>query len=104
MNLPTLAEVQARYVPITIPATVPATTRRRKTSEREQEGPAAHRQRQGHWYKLDGEKADGVTTLLGNGIPKPALINWGGEHHRRIRGRQLGRNVGAVARRRASTS
>lgn len=26
MNLPTLAEVQARYVPITIPATVPATT------------------------------------------------------------------------------
>ncbi|MBM4592368.1 hypothetical protein GS909_06955 [Rhodococcus hoagii] len=32
----------------------------------------------GHWYKLDGEKADGVTTLLGNGIPKPALINWAG--------------------------
>lgn len=30
----------------------------------------------GHWYKLDGEKADGVTTLIGSGVPKPALINW----------------------------
>lgn len=30
----------------------------------------------GHWYKLDGDKADGVTTLLKDGIPKPALINW----------------------------
>ncbi|MFC9768818.1 hypothetical protein [Rhodococcus jostii] len=32
----------------------------------------------GHWYKLDGQKADGVTTLLGKGVPKPALINWAG--------------------------
>lgn len=32
----------------------------------------------GHWYKLDGAKADGVTTLIGDGIPKPALINWAG--------------------------
>lgn len=29
-----------------------------------------------HWYKLDGQKADGVTTLIGEGIPKPALIGW----------------------------
>jgi hypothetical protein len=27
---------------------------------------------------LDGEKVDGVTTLIGQGIPKPALINWAG--------------------------
>lgn len=30
----------------------------------------------GHWYKLDGHKVDGVTTVLSNGIPKPALTNW----------------------------
>lgn len=30
----------------------------------------------GHWYKIDGKKADGVTTILSNGVPKPALINW----------------------------
>jgi hypothetical protein len=30
----------------------------------------------GHWYKLDGEKVDGVTTVIGNGIPKPALMPW----------------------------
>ena len=30
----------------------------------------------GHYYKLDGAKVDGVTTVLSNGIPKPALINW----------------------------
>lgn len=33
--------------------------------------------RYGHRYTLDGQKADGVTTLLGAGIPKPALLNWG---------------------------
>jgi hypothetical protein len=32
--------------------------------------------RGGHSYKLDGQKVDGVTTIIGNGIPKPALINW----------------------------
>ena len=32
--------------------------------------------RNGHSYKVDGEKYDGVTTLLGKGLPKPALINW----------------------------
>jgi len=32
--------------------------------------------RGGHWYKLDGEKVDGVTTVIGNGIPKPALMYW----------------------------
>ena len=30
----------------------------------------------GHWYKLDGEKVDGVTTVIGDGIPKPALMPW----------------------------
>lgn len=32
--------------------------------------------RGGHFYKLDGEKVDGVTTVIGNGIPKPALMYW----------------------------
>lgn len=34
-----------------------------------------------HWY-LDedtGLKVDGVTTINGNGLPKPALINWAGD-------------------------
>lgn len=30
----------------------------------------------GHWYKIDGRKADGVTTLIGKGLPKPALSYW----------------------------
>lgn len=30
----------------------------------------------GHSYFLDGEKVPGVTTILGNGIPKPALVGW----------------------------
>jgi hypothetical protein len=30
----------------------------------------------GHWYKLDGKKVDGVTTLLGDGLPKKALMYW----------------------------
>lgn len=30
----------------------------------------------GHWYTLDGRKVDGVTTLLKDGIPKPALVGW----------------------------
>lgn len=30
----------------------------------------------GHTYLLDGEKADGVTWVLSNGVPKPALIDW----------------------------
>jgi len=30
----------------------------------------------GHSYYLDGEKCPGVTTILGNGIPKPGLIGW----------------------------
>jgi len=32
----------------------------------------------GHSYYLDGEKVPGVTTILGNGIPKPGLIGWAG--------------------------
>ena len=30
----------------------------------------------GHSYKLDGEKIDGVTTVIGNGLPKPQLVGW----------------------------
>lgn len=30
----------------------------------------------GHWYRIDGVKVDGVTTLIGGGMPKPALPNW----------------------------
>jgi hypothetical protein len=30
----------------------------------------------GHSYRIDGEQADGVTTLLGDGLAKPALVNW----------------------------
>lgn len=30
----------------------------------------------GHSYYLDGEKVPGVTTILGDGIPKPALVGW----------------------------
>jgi hypothetical protein len=32
----------------------------------------------GHTYLLDGRKVPGVTTIIGNGLPKPALINWAG--------------------------
>lgn len=30
----------------------------------------------GHGYKLDGQKVDGVTTLISGGLPKPALMYW----------------------------
>lgn len=30
----------------------------------------------GHHYLLDGRKVPGVTTIISNGLPKPALINW----------------------------
>ena len=30
----------------------------------------------GHSYLLDGEPVDGVTTIISDGIPKPALVNW----------------------------
>lgn len=29
-----------------------------------------------HYYKIDGVKVDGVTTLLKEGMPKPALVHW----------------------------
>lgn len=35
-----------------------------------------------HWYvdeDAGGERVPGVTTLTGNGLPKPALLNWAGE-------------------------
>jgi hypothetical protein len=31
-----------------------------------------------HSYLIDGEKADGVTWIIGNGMPKPALVGWAG--------------------------
>lgn len=30
-----------------------------------------------HWYKLDGQRCDGVTTLIGDGLRKKALESWG---------------------------
>ena len=30
----------------------------------------------GHGYTIDGKKVDGVTTLIGDGLPKPALTRW----------------------------
>lgn len=30
----------------------------------------------GHSYELDGTKVPGVTTIIGDGIPKPALVGW----------------------------
>jgi len=30
----------------------------------------------GHGYTLDGEKLPGVTTILSDGLAKPALVNW----------------------------
>ena len=30
-----------------------------------------------HWYKLDGQRCDGVTTLLSDGLRKKALESWG---------------------------
>jgi hypothetical protein len=29
-----------------------------------------------HFYKLDGQKVEGVTTLIKGGLPSPALIRW----------------------------
>lgn len=30
----------------------------------------------GHGYKIDGQKVDGVTTIIKDGLPKPALMYW----------------------------
>lgn len=30
----------------------------------------------GHGYTIDGQKVPGVTTVIGNGLPKPALMGW----------------------------
>lgn len=30
----------------------------------------------GHYYKLDGRRVTGVTTLINGGLPKPKLIDW----------------------------
>ena len=30
----------------------------------------------GHGYTIDGRKVPGVTTILNNGLPKPALVGW----------------------------
>lgn len=32
----------------------------------------------GHSYEIDGEKVPGITTIIGKGIAKPALIDWAG--------------------------
>jgi hypothetical protein len=33
----------------------------------------------GHSYAIDGQRVDGVTTILGKALAKPALINWAGD-------------------------
>lgn len=35
-----------------------------------------HSNGRNHWYTLDGLRVPGVTTLIGEGIPKPKLIGW----------------------------
>ena len=30
----------------------------------------------GHSYEIDGRQVDGVTSLIGDGVPKPALVDW----------------------------
>lgn len=35
-----------------------------------------HSNGRGHWYTLDNRKVPGVTTLIGDGVPKPALVSW----------------------------
>ena len=30
----------------------------------------------GHYYLLDGERADGITKVINDGVPKPNLIGW----------------------------
>ena len=32
-----------------------------------------------HKYRLDGVECPGVTTIIGKGVPAPALINWAAE-------------------------
>lgn len=49
------------------------------TKSRAKTPPAATRQikrGRGHSYICDGEPAPGATKVLGDGIPKPALVNW----------------------------
>lgn len=36
-----------------------------------------YRGKPSHRYELDGVKVPGVTTLIGDGLPKPALLPWG---------------------------
>lgn len=30
----------------------------------------------GHWYKMDAKKCDGITGIINDSIPKPALVSW----------------------------
>jgi hypothetical protein len=46
----------------------------------------------GHSYKLDGQKAPGVTTIIGDGIPKPALIGWAAKSIAEYVGERIDRN------------
>lgn len=47
----------------------------------------------GHGYFIDGVKADGVTTLIGDGVPKPALTAWAA----RVVAEHVADNLDAVA-------
>lgn len=39
-------------------------------------GLVKHTRGTARWYTLDGAKVPGVTTLIGDGVPKPALVKW----------------------------
>lgn len=47
-----------------------------KTPTEPQRGVKKIRCGNGHIYKIDGHRVDGVTTLIGAGLPKPALVPW----------------------------
>lgn len=63
------AAVNARGVTRIIPIETPGATVTAKRTRIIERG-------NGHSYELDGKKVPGVTTILSNGIPKPALVGW----------------------------
>lgn len=53
-------------------------TPRKKAAAKKPASPATGRvnRGRGHSYKLDGRRAEGVTTIMKNGVPKPSLLYW----------------------------
>lgn len=50
----------------------------------------------GHSYKLDGNTTPGVTTIIGDGMPKPALIGWTAKSIAEYVGERIGKNGDAT--------